>query len=147
MPFACHHKNARRKVPSFGLSLQGYWKENIMASIPTRIDIQQADGVTVARFKDRRLLDEATIDLVGNELYALVDDMGCEQVILDFSEVEYMSSSALGKLIKFHKKIQSVAGSLRLCNLKPELQKIFKVLALHKVFKIDKSLDKSLKKI
>ena len=118
-----------------------------MASIPTRIDIQQADGVTVARFKDRRLLDEATIDLVGNELYAIVDEMGCEQVILDFAEVEYMSSSALGKLIKFHKKVLSVDGSLRLCNLKPELQKIFKVLALHKVFKIDKNRDKSIKKI
>jgi anti-sigma B factor antagonist len=118
-----------------------------MASAPTRIDIQQADGITVATFKDRRLLDEVTIDLVGNELYALVDDLGCEKVILNFSDVEYMSSSALGKLIKFHKKILSVAGSLRLCGLKPELQKIFKVLALHKVFKIDKSLEKSLKKI
>ncbi len=118
-----------------------------MASAPSRLDIEQADGVTVATFKDRRLLDEATIDLVGNQLYSLVDDHGFHKVVLDFNDVEYMSSSALGKLIKFHKKVLSVDGSLRLCNLKPELQKIFKVLALHKVFKIDKNRDKSIKKI
>ena len=134
-------------ISSFESRLQGHRKEHIMASAPSRLDIEQADGVTVAIFKDRRLLDEATIDLVGNQLYSLVDDHGYHKVVLDFNDVEYMSSSALGKLIKFHKKILAVDGSLRLCNLKPELQKIFKVLALHKIFKIDKNRDKSIKKI
>ena len=80
--------------------LLGHRKEHIMASVPSRLDIEQADGVTVATFKDRRLLDEATIDLVGNQLYSLVDDHGFDKVVLDFNDVEYMSSSALGKLIK-----------------------------------------------
>jgi len=134
-------------ISSFESRLQGHRKEHIMASDPSRLDIEQANDVTVATFKDRRLLDEATIDLVGNQLYSLVDEHGYHKVILDFNDVEYMSSSALGKLIKFHKMILAVDGSLRLCNLKPELQKIFKVLALHKVFKIDKNRDKSIKKI
>ena len=118
-----------------------------MASAPTRLSTVEVDGVTVASFKDRRLLDEATIEMVAQQLYSLVDDHGCQRVVLDFSEVDFMSSSALGKLLKFHKKILGVDGALRLCNMKPELQKIFKVLALHKVFKIDKNRDKSLKKI
>ena len=92
-------------MSSFGSRLLGHRKEHIMASDPTRLDIEQAaDGVTVATFKDRRLLDEATIDLIGNQLYSLVDDHGYHKVVLDFNDVEYMSSSALGKLIKFHKK-------------------------------------------
>jgi anti-sigma B factor antagonist len=122
-------------------------ESSIMASAPTRLDIEEADGATIATFKDRRLLDEATIEVIGDQLFSLVDDHGYQKVVLDFADVEYMSSSALGKLIKFHKKILAVDGSLRLCNLKPELQKIFKVLALHKVFKIDKNRDKALKKI
>jgi anti-sigma B factor antagonist len=133
--------------PPLNLVFRDTGESSIMASVPTRLDIEEVDGATIATFKDHRLLDEATIEVVGDQLFSLVDDHGYQKVVLDFSDVEYMSSSALGKLIKFHKKILAVDGSLRLCNLKPELQKIFKVLGLQRFFKIDKDRNKALKKI
>lgn len=109
--------------------------------------MEQVDGVTVVSFKDRRLLDAAAIEVVAQQLYSLVDDHGCQKVVLDFSVLEYMSSAAIGKLVNFHKKLLSVQGALRMCNLKPEMEKIIKVLGLRKMFQIDKNRDKSLKKI
>ena len=45
-----------------------------MASDATRLDVQTVNGVTVARFVDNRILDEAVIQVVGDQMYRLVDD-------------------------------------------------------------------------
>ena len=75
-----------------------------MASDATRLDVQTNDGVTVARFIDNRILDEAVIQVVGDQMYRLVDDHGLKKIVLDFQSVEHLSSAALGKLINMKKK-------------------------------------------
>ena len=116
-----------------------------MASDATRLDVQTVSGITVARFIDNRILDEAVIQVVGDQMYRLVDDHGLKQIILDFQTVEHLSSAALGKLINMKKKVDASGGKLSMCNLRPELLKIFKVTKLTKVFDIQKSIEKSLK--
>jgi len=118
-----------------------------MASDATRLDVQTVSGITVARFIDNRILDEAVIQVVGDQMYRLVDDHGLKQIILDFQTVEHLSSAALGKLINMKKKVDASGGKLSMCNLRPELLKIFKVTKLTKVFDIQKSIEKSLKSI
>ncbi len=54
-----------------------------MASDATRLDVQTVDGVTVARFVDNRILDEAVIQVVGDQMYRLVDDDGLRKIELD----------------------------------------------------------------
>jgi anti-sigma B factor antagonist len=58
-----------------------------MASDATRLDVQTVDGVTVARFVDNRILDEAVIQVVGDQMYRLVDDHGLKKIVLDFQSV------------------------------------------------------------
>jgi len=70
-----------------------------MASDVTRFNIQTIDGVTIAKFIDNRILDEATIQVIGEQMYRLVDDHGLRKVVLDFESVEHLSSAALGNLI------------------------------------------------
>ena len=55
-----------------------------------RIDIEEIGSVTVARFLDKKILDEANIDQIGQELFGLVDQDGRKQIVLDFSLVEYL---------------------------------------------------------
>ena len=50
-----------------------------------RIDIEEIGSVTVARFLDKKILDEANIDQIGQELFGLVDQDGRKQIVLDFS--------------------------------------------------------------
>ena len=116
-----------------------------MNSDVNRFNIQTINGVTVAKFIDNRILDEATIQVIGDQMYRLVADHGLHKIILDFEDVEHLSSAALGKLINMKKKLDAVDGQLGLCSLRPELLKIFKVTKLTKVFDITASVEKALK--
>lgn len=111
-----------------------------------RIDIEEIGSVTVARFLDKKILDEANIDKIGQELFGLVDQDGRKQIVLDFSLVEYLSSAALGKLITMHKKVSAAGGVCALCNIQKDILDVFKITQLHKVLTLCDDLDDALSK-
>ena len=117
-----------------------------MPSSDQRLDIEDIGSVTVARFLDRKILDEANIELVGRELFALVDSDGRKEIILDFSLVEYLSSAALGKLITMHKKVSTAGGKLLLCNIQQDILEVFQLTRLDQVLTLCKTLDDALEK-
>ena len=109
-----------------------------------RIDIEEIGAVTVARFLDKKILDEANIDKIGQELFGLVDQDGRNQIVLDFSLVEYLSSAALGKLITMHKKVAAAKGKLMLCNIQKDILEVFQLTRLDQVLTLCKNLDDAL---
>ncbi|MCA9082527.1 MAG: STAS domain-containing protein [Planctomycetaceae bacterium] len=111
-----------------------------------RIDIEEVGAVTVARFLDKKILDEANIDKIGQELFGLVDTDGRKKIVLDFSLVEYLSSAALGKLITMHKKVTAAGGKCVLCNIQKDILDVFKITQLHKVLSLCTDLDDALSK-
>ena len=70
-----------------------------MAASHRRLDVEDVGDITVASFIDKKILDETNIQVIGNQLFSVVEDDGCRKVILDFTNVEYLSSAALGKLL------------------------------------------------
>ena len=58
------------------------------------------------------------------------------KLVLDFGDVEFMSSSMSGLLVKMHKRVVERKRTLQLTGLRPELQKVFKITHLDKVFDI-----------
>ena len=101
-----------------------------------RIDIEEVDDVTIAKFIDKKILDETNIQIIGNQLFGLVDEDGRKKIILDFTNVEYLSSAALGKLITLDKKVKSQGGALKLSNIRPEIYEVFAITKLNKLFDI-----------
>ena len=55
-----------------------------------RLDIEESGDVTIAKFVDKKILDEGNIQIIGNQLFSLVEDEGRSKIILDFSNVEYL---------------------------------------------------------
>jgi anti-sigma B factor antagonist len=100
--------------------------------------------VTIARFTDKKILDETNIQIIGNQLFSLVDEDAREKIILDFSNVEYLSSAALGKLITMDKKVKQARGQLRLCSIRPDIYEVFAITKLNKLFSIHDNRDKAL---
>jgi len=115
-----------------------------MARSDSRLDLEDIGGVTVARFLDKKILDEANIEVVSRELFALVDTDGRTEIILDFDLVEYLSSAALGKLITMHKKVAAAKGKLFLCNIQKDILEVFQLTRLDQVLKLCKNLDDAL---
>jgi anti-sigma B factor antagonist len=112
-----------------------------------RIETTDVNGVTVVSFTDRKILDQASIQEMGDELFALVDRDGARTVLLDFGNVEFLSSAALNKLIMLDKKVRQNAGRLKLCSLRPEILEVFVITRLNQLFDILDSVDTALKKL
>jgi anti-sigma B factor antagonist len=115
-----------------------------MAAGQRRIDVEQIGDVTVARFTDKKILDENNIQVIGNQLFGLVEEEGRKKIVLDFSNVEYLSSAALGKLITMDKKVKAAGGKLRLCSIRPDIFEVFAITKLNKLFDIKEDQDQAL---
>lgn len=109
-----------------------------------RIDIDEFGDVTIAKFIDNKILDETNIQIIGNQLFALVEQDGRKKIVLDFSSVDYLSSAALGKLITMDKKVNAAKGKLRLCSIRPEIYEVFTITKLNQVFKICDDTDEAI---
>jgi len=103
-----------------------------------RLEVEDIGDVTVVNFVDKRILDEQNIQIIGEQLFSLVDEVGRRKLLLNFGNVEFLSSAALGKLIALHKKLQAVGGRLILCNIDPEIYEVFEITRLDKFFNIRK---------
>jgi anti-sigma B factor antagonist len=101
-----------------------------------RIEVEEVDDVSVVEFVDKRILDEQNIQLIGDQLFELVDDLGKKKILLNFANVEYLSSAALGKLMTLNKKVKAAGGELRLANIKSEIKEVFSITKLDKMLKI-----------
>lgn len=111
-----------------------------MSSQPRRrrLEVEDIGDVTVINFVDRKILDEQNIQVIGEQLFGLVDQDGRRKLLLNFGNVEYLSSAALGKLITLNKKLQAVGGRLILCNIDPQIFEVFEITKLDKFFNIQK---------
>ena len=107
-----------------------------MAESHQRLDLEDVGDVTVAAFIDKKILDESNIQIIGNQMFSLVEDDGRRKIVLDFSNVEYLSSAALGKLIVMDKKVKAAQGQLRMCAVRPDIYEVFKITKLNKLFSI-----------
>jgi anti-sigma B factor antagonist len=101
-----------------------------------RIQVTQIENVAVVRFKDRKILDELIIQDLGQELFSLVEDEHYRNLLLNFTNVEFLSSAALGKLISLHKKVERAGGVLKLSNIRAEIYDVFKITRLNEKFDI-----------
>ncbi len=108
-----------------------------MASGPRpRLQLENVDGVTVVSFTDTKIVTEDQIQEVGEELYALVEDGAKKKILLNFGNVQYCSSTVLGKLVGFKRRVDAAKGKLKLCCIHPDLLVPFKLTGLDKVFEI-----------
>ena len=104
-----------------------------------RLKISMVGDVTVVSFVERKILDVTNIQDLGDELYALVEQDGHTNLLLNFSEVEFLSSGALNLLIILNKKIKAVGGQLKLCELDANIYEVFMITRLNHLFEIKKS--------
>jgi anti-sigma B factor antagonist len=103
-----------------------------------RLEVEDIGDITVVNFVDKKILDEQNIQVIGEQLFSLVDELGRRKILLNFGNVEFLSSAALGKLITLNRKLQSAGGKLILCNIDPQIYEVFEITKLNKLFVIHK---------
>ena len=76
-------------------------------------------------------LDAAEADRVDDALKALPGPL-----VLDCSELDYISSAGLGILIETHKRLLAAGHALTLTNLVPRVRNVFAYAGLDRLLKI-----------
>jgi len=59
------------------------------------------------------------------------------RLVIDFSGVQYLASSVLGKLINLKKQLGVGGGRLRLQHVHPDLVEVFRITRLDRVFDLE----------
>ncbi len=94
--------------------------------------------VTVKDGNSAVLVPPGGIDITNSstikEYLGKLIDEGCLYVDVDFSNVDFIDSAALGRLLLCHKKLKDLGGYLRIINVSSEyVEKIFDTIQLSKV--------------
>ena len=103
-----------------------------------RLIVDEVGDVTLVNFVDKKILDDLNIQMIGDDLFRLVDELGRKKVLLSFTNVEFMSSAALGKLIRLHQRMVQVGGKLVMCAIAKDIMTVFVLTKLDKMLKIVK---------
>lgn len=111
----------------------------------SRLTVREDGDITHVSFLDRNILEEANIQQIGDEIGGIVERSGNPKVLLDFSQVEHLSSAALGTLITINNKVKQKGGQLRLSNIDRQIYEVFVITKLNKLFQIHDSNDKAVK--
>ncbi|HUB24522.1 MAG TPA: STAS domain-containing protein [Tepidisphaeraceae bacterium] len=98
--------------------------------------LSQQKDVRIVEFTNSKIIDELNIAEIGQALTAIIDQSPNPKLLLDFGQVEHLSSAALGMLINANGRIKSKNGQLRLCNIKPQIYEVFLITKLNKLFYI-----------
>jgi anti-sigma B factor antagonist len=101
-----------------------------------RVEVNEVGEVTVVHFRDQKIIEDLGIQEMGQELFQLVEGENRKKLVLNFSSVDFLSSAALGKLITLDKKTKARGGSLKLCNIRPEIYEVFAITRLNRLFDI-----------
>lgn len=106
------------------------------------VDFQGA--VAIATLADEKILDDSQIQGLEGSFMPLIEQNDKIQLIVDFSNVKFLTSSALGLLIRISKKIYEKEGKLRLCAIDPKIMEVFRITRLDKIFEIYSDLEDAL---
>jgi anti-sigma B factor antagonist len=113
-----------------------------MAEIKPRISVEYAENATIVSFTDEKILEERDIKALQDSIMSVVESAsGGINLILDFGNVQFLSSAVLGLLIRLSKRIYEHDGQLKLCNINPKIFEIFKITRLTKTFDIYKDVE------
>ena len=93
-------------------------------------------NVGVVRFATSRILDASNVDQLGEEFTHLVKDESMTKMVVNFQNIEYMSSAVIGKLITLNKSIATAGGKVKFCCIDEGVMEIFTIMRLDKLIKI-----------
>ena len=110
----------------------------------SRLIVHDIGGIKTVDFVDKNILEEANIQKIGDELTQIVERESNPRLLVNFENVEHLSSAALGTLITVNNKIKQKGGQLRLASIDPQIYEVFVITKLNKLFHIHDSYDSAL---
>ncbi len=100
-----------------------------------RLRVGESGGVTVVKFVDNALVQDTDIQEVEQELVDLIDS-GRRRLVMNFGNLENMSSQVANVLMTVHKLCAERGGRIKICKLGSKVGSMFTMLGLHNLLEI-----------
>jgi len=100
------------------------------------INVKDEGGRAVMTFQGK--LDEPGSEEMKRRFFAL-DRSVLETVVFDFSEVSYVGSACIGKLLLFYKEMFEIGGRIQIINARPVVYDMLRVVKLDQIISISRS--------
>jgi anti-anti-sigma factor len=100
------------------------------------VKFETTEDLLVIYLTDVKILNEAIIQRIYKEVVAVLEKTEQENVLIDFQCVQFMSSAAIGMLVRINKKCKEFNVRLKLCRISAEIRKVFEITRLDKVLDI-----------
>jgi len=101
--------------------------------------VGKLDPYTVVDFQVQSLMSGQELQRIEQSLYQLVDE-GASKRLLDFTQVQYLSSQAIGIVVALRSKTaKAPGGKLALCGVGTQLHQLLKITALDRILPIYKT--------
>lgn len=97
--------------------------------------IEKRGNADIVHFLTQRLTDPVMADNIKEHLLNAVD-AGKIYLTIDFSNVQYLSSSYLSILVALDKKVKAEGGSVNICCLNQNISSIFSIARFDMIFDI-----------
>lgn len=104
-----------------------------------RIELTFEDTATIATLKDRKLTEKLIIQQASEELIGLVSSREHFTLVIDFTEVEFLSTSFLGRLVSIKKAAVEHGTHLKLCSISKFIMELIHLVAFERIFEIHPS--------
>jgi anti-sigma B factor antagonist len=112
-----------------------------MATSLPLLDIRKDGNALIIGFVRADMTDASVITQIGDEIYHLVKEIEKPRLVVDFSQVERLSSATLGMLVALRKVVTKMDGQLRIANVADDLIEIFKITRLDVTLRLCKSTE------
>jgi len=95
------------------------------------VTTEQAGTVTIVTVQGD--IEAGSAPALRDRLNELLAE-GAQQFVIDLAGVPFMDSAGIATLVQLFKRVRIGHGDVRLCSLQPSVDKIFKLVRLHRVF-------------
>lgn len=100
------------------------------------ITFETKGTITVGTITGTNVLDGLHTDTFGREAIEYVTGKAGLNLLLDFRNITYLSSAALTELLRIREVLEKEGGTFRLCCLSCDIQRVFRITNLEKLFHI-----------
>jgi len=104
--------------------------------VSSSVKFETSEDLLVIYLTEVKILNEAGIQRIFKDVIDVIGKTEQPNVIIDFQKVQFMSSAALGMLVRIQKKCKEFEATLKLVNICPEIRKVFEITRLDKILSI-----------
>lgn len=105
---------------------------------------ENKNGITIAKIEDTNRLNALIAEPVKEELKSFFDSSGT-RLVLNLEGINFIDSTGFGVFLSVMKTANSNNGQFKIANISEDVLELFKLLQLHNVFEIYRTVDDAVK--